>query len=149
MVKQSLAITRREYLTQPDLPSTSEFRRVAQAMNLIIIKLKMLFEAEAERSERLRQEAYQDPQTGLPNRRAFEMQFNDKISNEETPPGYLIIIRIQNLAGLNQRLGGYRIDTLLETMTKMMRTAQKLYAEQECTGAFTRRRIRPAVPRHG
>lgn len=131
MVKQSLAITRREYLTQPNLPSTPEFRRVAQAMNLMVSKLKMLFEEEAERSERLRQEAYQDPQTGLPNRRAFEMQFNDKISNEETPPGYLIMIRIQDLAGLNQRLGGQRTDALLETMAKMMRTAQKLYAEQE------------------
>lgn len=131
MVKQSLAITRREYLTQPDLPSTPEFRRVAQAMNLMVSKLKMLFEEEAERSERLRQEAYQDPQTGLPNRRAFEMQFNDKSSDEETPPGYLIMIRIQDLAGLNQRLGGQRTDSLLETMAKMMRTAQKLYAKQE------------------
>lgn len=55
------------------------------------------------------------------------MQFNDKSSNEETPPGYLIMIRIQDLAGLNQRLGGQRTDSLLETMAKMMRTAQKLY----------------------
>lgn len=47
MVKQSLAITRHEYLTQPDLPGTPEFRRLAQAMNLMVSKLKMLFEEEA------------------------------------------------------------------------------------------------------
>lgn len=131
MVKQSLAITRREFLTQPDLPATPEFRRVVQAMNLMVSKLKMLFEEEAERSERLRQEAYQDPQTGLPNRRAFEMQFNDKLSDEETPPGFLIMIRIQDLAGLNQRLGGQQTDALLATMAKMMRTAKKLFADQD------------------
>lgn len=138
MVKQSLAITRREFLTQPDLPATPEFRRVVQAMNLMVDKLKTLFEEEAERSERLRREAYQDAQTGLPNRRAFEMQFNDKLSDEETPPGFLIMIRIQDLAGLNQRLGGQRTDALLETMAKMMRTAQKLFADQDSVLARVR-----------
>lgn len=105
MVKQSLAITRREFLSQPDLPSTPEFRRVAQAMNLMVSKLKTLFEEEAERSERLRQEAYQDPQTGLANRRAFDIQFQDKLADDETSPGFLIMIRLQDLSGMNQRLG--------------------------------------------
>ena len=131
IVDQSLAITRREFLSQPDLPNTPEFRRVAQAMNLMVSKLKTLFEEEAERSERLRQEAYQDPQTGLNNRRAFDMQFNDKLADEETAPGFLIMIRVQDLAGMNQRLGGQRTDALLASVSHILRKTQKQHTNAE------------------
>ncbi|EHD20549.1 MULTISPECIES: cyclic di-GMP receptor LapD [Brenneria] len=138
MVKQSLAITRREFLSQPDLPSTPEFRRVAQAMNLMVSKLKTLFEEEAERSERLRQEAYQDPQTGLANRRAFDIQFQDKLADDETSPGFLIMIRLQDLSGMNQRLGGHRTDTLLASIGQIIRTTQKQYVTTESLSARIR-----------
>ncbi|MBN3215647.1 cyclic di-GMP receptor LapD [Pectobacterium polaris] len=131
IVDQSLAITRREFLSQPDLPNTPEFRRVAQAMNLMVSKLKTLFEEEAERSERLRQDAYQDPQTGLNNRRAFDMQFNDKLADEETAPGFLIMIRVQDLAGMNQRLGGQRTDALLASVGHILRKMQKQHTNAE------------------
>nr|WP_113867236.1 EAL domain-containing protein [Brenneria salicis]NMN90857.1 diguanylate cyclase (GGDEF)-like protein [Brenneria salicis ATCC 15712 = DSM 30166]RBP61562.1 diguanylate cyclase/phosphodiesterase [Brenneria salicis ATCC 15712 = DSM 30166]RLM30371.1 hypothetical protein BHG07_10870 [Brenneria salicis ATCC 15712 = DSM 30166] len=131
IVEQSLAITRREFLNQPNLPNTPEFRRVAQAMNLMVSQLKTLFEEEAERSECLRQDAYQDPQTGLANRRAFDMQFNDKLEDEETAPGFLIMIRIQDLAGMNQRLGGQRTDALLTSIGQIMRHIQKQHSEAE------------------
>ncbi|MFC3396436.1 cyclic di-GMP receptor LapD [Brenneria rubrifaciens] len=131
IVEQSLAITRREFLSQPDLPNTPEFRRVAQAMNQMVSQLKTLFEEEAERSERLRQEAYQDPQTGLANRRAFDMQLNDKLSDEDTPPGFLILLRVQDLSGMNQRLGGQRTDALLASIGHLMRKIQKRHTEAE------------------
>ncbi|MCL2892703.1 cyclic di-GMP receptor LapD [Brenneria tiliae] len=138
MVQQSLAITRREFLSQPDLPSTPEFRRVAQAMNLMVSKLKTLFEEEAERSERLRQDAYQDPQTGLANRRAFDIQFQDKLADDETSPGFLIMIRIQDLSGMNQRLGGHRTDTLLASIGQIIRITQKQYVTTESLSARIR-----------
>ncbi|PWC22700.1 hypothetical protein DDT52_00015 [Brenneria roseae subsp. roseae] len=131
IVEQSLAITRREFLSQPNLPNTPEFRRVAQAMNLMVSQLKTLFEEEAERSERLRQEAYQDPQTGLANRRAFDMHLNDRLADEETAPGFLIMIRVQDLSGMNQRLGGQRTDTLLASIGHIMRKVQKQHTEAE------------------
>ncbi|PWC18750.1 cyclic di-GMP receptor LapD [Brenneria corticis] len=138
MVQQSLAITRREFLSQPDLPSTPEFRRVAQAMNQMVSKLKTLFEEEAERSERLRQEAYQDPQTGLANRRAFDIQFQNKLADDETSPGFLIMIRIQDLSGMNQRLGGHRTDTLLASIGQIIRTTQKQNVTTESLSARIR-----------
>ncbi|RLM26327.1 hypothetical protein BIY29_05790 [Brenneria alni] len=138
IVKQSLAITRREFLSQPDLPTTPEFRRVAQAMNLMVSKLKTLFEEEAERSERLRKEAYQDPQTGLNNRRAFDIQFQDKLTDDETPPGFLIMIRIQDLSGMNQRLGGQRTDTLLASIGHIIRKIQKQYVNADSLSARIR-----------
>ena len=50
MVAQSYAIARREFLSLPDLPRTPELRRVVQAMNQMVEKLKALFHEQAERS---------------------------------------------------------------------------------------------------
>ena len=117
MVKQSHAIARREFLSLPDLPRTPELRRVVQAMNQMVEKLKALFQEQAERSEKLRVESYQDNLTGLANRRYFEMQLNARVSNtEQASSGYLLLLRVNDLAGLNQRLGGQRTDELLKAV---------------------------------
>jgi methyl-accepting chemotaxis protein len=117
MVEQSHAIARREFLSLPQLPRTPELRRVVQAMNQMVEKLKALFQEQADRSEKLRVESYQDALTGLANRRYFEMQLNAQVSNlEEARPGYLLLLRVNDLAGLNGRLGGQRTDQLLQAV---------------------------------
>lgn len=124
MVAQSHAIARREFLSLPDLPRTPELRRVVQAMNQMVEKLKALFHEQAERSEQLRAESYQDSLTGLANRRYFEMQLNTEVSNiEEGRAGYLLLLRIQDLAGLNARLGGQRTDQLIQAVSEQLRRA--------------------------
>ncbi|MGB7800673.1 cyclic di-GMP receptor LapD [Buttiauxella sp.] len=131
MVKQSQAITRREYLTQLDLPKTPELRRVVEAMNLMVTKLKSLFEDQAEHSERLHNEAYLDSQTGIANRRAFDMQIQSRLSDEETAPGYLLLLRIQDLSGLNQRFGGPHTDNLLKHVADMMSVVKSQHANSD------------------
>ncbi|WP_296129344.1 cyclic di-GMP receptor LapD [Pseudomonas sp. Ga0074129] len=114
MVEQSNAIARREFLSLPELPKTPEFRRVVNAMNQMVGKLKALFAEEAARSEVLRAEAYQDSLTGLANRRYFDSQLHARLNVEEQAcSGYLLLLRVNDLSGLNQRLGGPRTDQLL------------------------------------
>ena len=127
MVEQSHAIARREFLSLPDLPRTPELRRVVQAMNQMVEKLKALFHEQTERSEKLRVESYQDSLTGLANRRYFEMQLSSRVSNlEEASAGYLLMLRVNDLAGLNQRLGGQRTDQLLQAVSQqLVRTCAK------------------------
>ncbi|MBD9467341.1 cyclic di-GMP receptor LapD [Pseudomonas sp. Pdm06] len=121
MVHQSHAIARREFLSLPELPRTPELRRVVQAMNQMVEKLKALFQEQAERSEKLRVESYQDTLTGLANRRYFEMQLNARVSNpEQASSGYLLLLRVKDLAGLNQRLGGQRTDQLLKAVGEQL-----------------------------
>ncbi|AUM67674.1 cyclic di-GMP receptor LapD [Pseudomonas fluorescens] len=121
MVHQSHAIARREFLSLPELPRTPELRRVVQAMNQMVEKLKALFQEQAERSEKLRIESYQDNLTGLANRRYFEMQLNARVSNpEQASSGYLLLLRVKDLAGLNQRLGGQRTDQLLKAVGEQL-----------------------------
>lgn len=121
MVKQSHAIARREFLSLPELPRTPELRRVVQAMNQMVEKLKALFQEQAERSEKLRVESYQDNLTGLANRRYFEMQLNARVTNpEQASSGYLLLLRVKDLTGLNQRLGGQRTDQLLQAVGEQL-----------------------------
>src|SRR5690606_33370118 len=85
-------------------------------------KLKALFQEQAERSERLRDEAYKDSLTGLANRRYFEMQLQARLSaGEQASAGYLFLLRLHDLAGLNQRLGGQRTDQLLLAVAELLR----------------------------
>jgi diguanylate cyclase (GGDEF)-like protein len=121
MVAQSQAIGRREFSTIKQLPRTPELRRVVQAMNQMVEKLKALFQESTERSEKLRVESYQDSLTGLSNRRYFDMQLAAHVSNlEEERAGYLLLLRVQDLAGLNQRLGGKRTDALLIAVAQVL-----------------------------
>jgi diguanylate cyclase (GGDEF)-like protein len=119
MVEQSNAIARREFLSLQQLPSTPEFRRVVSAMNQMVEKLKALFAEEAARSELLRAEAYQDSLTGLANRRYFDLQLHARLKVEEQAcSGYLLLLRVNDLSGLNQRLGGQRTDQLLVSIAQ-------------------------------
>jgi len=132
MVKQSHAIARREFLSLPELPRTPELRRVVQAMNQMVEKLKALFQEQAERSEKLRIESYQDNLTGLANRRYFEMQLNARVSNpEQASSGYLLLLRVNDLAGLNQRLGGQRTDQLLKAVGEQLSRECAKYPETQ------------------
>ena len=130
MVRQSHAIARREFLSLPQLPRTPELRRVVQAMNQMVEKLKALFQEQAERSEKLRVESYQDNLTGLANRRYFEMQLNARVSNpEQASSGYLLLLRVKDLTGLNQRLGGQRTDALLQAVGQQLSRECARYPE--------------------
>ena len=121
MVEQSQAIGRREFLSVQDLPATPELRRVVQAMNQMVDKLKALFQEQAERTEKLRMESYEDSLTGLANRRYFDMRLNEHvIQGEDARAGYLLLMRVNDLNGLNERLGGQKADALLVAVSDVL-----------------------------
>lgn len=139
MVEQSHAIARREFLTLPELPRTPELRRVVLAMNMMVDKLKALFSEQAARSEQLRSEAYQDSLTGLANRRSFEMQLDSRLGGEERADhGYLLMLRLNDLAGLNQRLGGQRTDQLIRAVAEVLQRQMPAHGQADAVLARSR-----------
>ncbi|UVL41898.1 EAL domain-containing protein [Pseudomonas sp. B21-040] len=122
MVKQAEAISKREFLSLPKLPRTPELRRVVLAMNQMVEKLKALFAEEATRSEKLRAESYQDSLTGLANRRLLDEQLADQLLiSEQSSAGHLLMLRVNDLIGLNQRLGGQRTDALISAVGELLK----------------------------
>ncbi|HEF4759321.1 TPA: EAL domain-containing protein [Pseudomonas putida] len=122
LVKQAEAISKREFLSLPKLPRTPELKRVVLAMNQMVEKLKALFNEEAARSEKLRSESYQDSLTGLANRRLLDEQLADHLLvAEHHSDGHLLMLRINDLAGLNQRLGGQRTDALISAVGELLK----------------------------
>ncbi|MBF4555300.1 EAL domain-containing protein [Pseudomonas sp. p50] len=122
MVKQAEAISKREFLSLPKLPRTPELKRVVLAMNQMVEKLKALFAEEAARSEKLRAESYQDSLTGLANRRLLDEHLaNHLLISEQSSDGHLLMLQINDLAGLNQRLGGQRTDELISSVAELLK----------------------------
>ncbi|KZN18771.1 MULTISPECIES: cyclic di-GMP receptor LapD [Pseudomonas] len=122
MVKQAEAISKREFRSLPKLPRTPELKRVVLAMNQMVEKLKALFAEEAARSENLRAESYQDALTGLANRRLLDEQLADQLLvSEQSRDGHLLMLRINDLIGLNQRLGGQRTDALIGAVGELLK----------------------------
>ncbi len=132
MVNQAEAITRREFMTTPEIPKTPELKRVVLAMNQMVEKLKTLFAEEASRSEKLRGEAYQDSLTGLANRRLFDIHLTDwLIENEQHAEGYLLLLRVNDLNGLNQRLGGQQTDALICAIADCLKRLQAQHGNSD------------------
>ena len=127
MVRQAEAISKREFLSLPKLPRTPELKRVVLAMNQMVEKLKALFSEEAARSEKLRAESYLDSLTGLANRRLLDEQLADHLREcEQSRDGHLLMLRINDLNGLNQRLGGQRTDALISAVGELLKRLTQL-----------------------
>lgn len=121
VVEQARAITERRFITIPE-PRTPELRSLAQAMNRMVTQVKAMFAEQASRIEQLRQEANNDALTGLANRDYFESRLRSALHDDDAPPtGALLLIRLFDLAGINQRLGRDRTDQLLREAADRIR----------------------------
>ena len=98
-------------------PSAPELRRVVEAMDRLVGRMKEQFEEEIARSERLRREALSDQVTGLPNRRWFDHHLQDVLAaDDESAHGALLLLRVTDLDGRNRRHGYVRTDQWLREL---------------------------------
>ncbi len=120
--KQAEAISNKEYVIQAQIPWTRELRDVVTAMNLMSSKIKELFNQQEETLERIRNEAYTDTTTGLPNRTYFTMRLQQMIeSGSRFELGALFFIEISHLAEINKKSGHMAGDTLLKSVAQLIR----------------------------
>ena len=121
VIEQAEAIMGRRFVTIPE-PRVPELRRLAIAMNDTVARLKAMFDEEALRLSEVRREANFDPLTSLANRPFFMARLEDALETEESASGTLMLVRIADLAGINQRLGRAATDELLRRLAKTMAT---------------------------
>lgn len=114
MVQQARAISERRFITVPE-PSVLELRTVVRAMNTMVARVKAMFNEQADRIEQLRSEANRDTLTGLANRSHFMGRLLQALSEDDAAPyGALLIVRLNDLAGVNRRLGREKADVFLQ-----------------------------------
>jgi diguanylate cyclase (GGDEF)-like protein len=119
---QAEAICNRSYPIQERLPRTRELRRVVIAMNRVAEKVNSIFTEQAELSERLREQAYKDPVTGLGNRRYFNRRMHRLTENrEEASRGAFFLIELNTLAAVNETSGYPAGDLLLRRTAEVIR----------------------------
>jgi EAL domain-containing protein (putative c-di-GMP-specific phosphodiesterase class I)/GGDEF domain-containing protein len=112
VIDQAQAITERRFVTMEE-PSVPELKKLAQAMNVTVARLKAMFDDEALRLEGVRREANCDTLTGLANRSNFMSRLRDTVQAEHSVGGAVFVARVANLAAVNQSLGRKDTDELL------------------------------------
>lgn len=102
-------------------PRVVELQSMARALNRMSERVRTLFAEQAGRIEMLRDEGSHDAGTGLLNRAAFNGELRRVLSDPDVPPGGCVaVLRIADLAGLNQRLGRIRTDEWLATVAETL-----------------------------
>lgn len=98
----------------PGLGATPVLQPVAAALQTLAARQQALFDAQAQQLEALRRQAHSDPLTGLANRRHFTAMLDALLcSGDEPVEAGLLLLRVHDLQGLNQRLGHAGADRVL------------------------------------
>jgi diguanylate cyclase (GGDEF)-like protein len=116
VIAQAQAITERRFTTVPE-SKVPELRALTQAMNSVVQRLKTMFADEAARLEQVRQQANQDSATGLANRSYFLARLRANLEAEDARDGSLLLLRINQLAELNRKLGRADTDHIIQLVS--------------------------------
>ena len=104
-----------------------ELQRLTHAMNAMVTRVKAMFEAQAEQLKVLRVQAHCDVLTGMNTRKHFLAELESALTRDEGPPrAGLVIVRLRDLSGLNQRMGRPTVDEVLMAIAH----AVKVYPER-------------------
>ncbi len=128
VIDQAQAITERRFVTM-DEPSVPELKKLANAMNVTVARLKTMFDDEAKRLEGVRREANCDTLTGLANRSNFMSRLRDTVQAEHSAGGAVFIARVANLAAVNLSLGRKDTDELLRAFGRGLVSVSERYPE--------------------
>ncbi|MFL6663163.1 MAG: LapD/MoxY N-terminal periplasmic domain-containing protein, partial [Rhizobacter sp.] len=121
-VEQARSLVDGRFVTLPE-PRVPELARLTQAMNTMVARLKLIFDAQAEQVEALRCEAHTDPVSGLSNRKHFMGQLGAVLHGEHgAAEGGLVLLRVLDLAAVNRSLGHAATDRMIAAVAQALQT---------------------------
>lgn len=130
---QAEAICNRSYAVQESLPQTRELRTVVKAMNRLAGKVNDIITDQSGLTERLREQAYMDPVSGLGNRRYFNRQLRNLIESPEQPAqGAVLLLELDNLDEINTTSGFQSGDRLLQRAGELITARAGKYSHCYC-----------------
>ena len=126
VVAQAQAVAGGSYITVPE-PRVPELQRLTQAMNAMVLRIELMSSAQGEQVQMLRHRVLSDLLTGLSSRTHFFAEMNSALARDDGPvEAGLVLLRLRDLQGLNDRHGRKAVDEVLV----MMAHAVKAYPEQ-------------------
>ncbi len=118
MEHQANRICDRRFEIQPELPKTTDLRRVVQAMNRMAGKLEKAFSEKVALTEELRRKSVKDSLTGALNIKAFKSRMNTVLNEEAGEAGgSLVLIQVREIEELHRKSGQKFVDDLLVTIS--------------------------------
>ena len=121
---QAAAIADREFPIQERLPRSRELRRVVEAMNHMSRKVRTMLDEQIALGERLREQAFRDPVTGLGNRALFDRDLAALLESREAHfQGVLALVQLRHLGHYNATHGYAAGDELLRQAATALRDA--------------------------
>ncbi len=121
-VAQAQSLVNGEFVTI-EASNVPELARLTHAMNTMVNRLRLIFEAQAQQVESLRLQAHCDALTGLSNRKHFLVQLTASLQREDGPmDGGLVLLRVNDLAEVNRQIGYESADRLLTTIAQALQT---------------------------
>lgn len=125
---QAEAICNRNYAVQESLPQTRELRTVVKAMNRLAGKVNDIITDQSGLTERLREQAYMDPVSGLGNRHYFNRQLRNLVESPEQPAqGAVLLLELDNLDEINATSGFQSGDRLLQRAGELITARAEKY----------------------
>ena len=103
--------------------SVALLQPLSNGLHQLLARQEALFQAQAAQLEALRQLAHSDGLTGLPNRRHFMATLDALLAGEDAPAELgLLLIRVCDLQGMNQRIGHAAADHVLQALALSLQT---------------------------
>jgi len=104
--EQAEAVIQRRFIFQKHLPKTKEMRDVVTAMNLLVKKVKTVYEKESKAIADYNQLLYEDRETGYYNRPYFRIKLEEYLhSSDYFSHGYVLVFEIHKYAKLLEEKG--------------------------------------------
>jgi EAL domain-containing protein (putative c-di-GMP-specific phosphodiesterase class I)/GGDEF domain-containing protein len=108
---QIRALSDRQFIELQE-PKVSEWVTLSKALNVMVARVQLMLAERDEAVDRMKRKAGQDALTQLASRQRL-MEVMAQAVRHEGPGGAVAIFRLQDLDGLNKRLGRQRADDLL------------------------------------
>lgn len=121
-----------QFLHITNEPKAKELKLLVHAMNHLSDRLQASFVAHGETVRRLQQENFDDGLTQLNNRKGWDHFLQDWMKAESFAPGWMMLVRIENLVELNARYGKSQVDEILMQISLLLKTEQSLNHEHVC-----------------
>lgn len=126
MVEQAHALTERRFVAIAE-PAVPELRRVAQALNAMVARVRTMHAEQIDQVQQLSRLANCDSMTGVPHRRHFMRRMEDELGRETGGGrGLLVLVRLGGLAQANRQLGHALTDGLLRQAARAMEVPSDL-----------------------